>query len=595
MRKTAILILAAALAGCTGQEIRKTGDTSGERTVFLSADGLSDKTKIGRDGLNCEWTADDRLCVWAYPQGSSVPVLNRQVFTVYGSSKSAGVFTSVLDRAMPKGTYDYLSCCPEPFYLDGETASFHLSPVQDGRGDGIIIGRKTSYGALTDADSMLSGEHLNLEMVQKLHLLKFWYPAEEAVKLDGESIQKIEITFPKPVVGTIKASLSACDKAAELSEGENKITINVAGALEPSLSSSDRIFAYAQIAPTQFGEGDRISIKLYTETHVAMMDGISLSGRNFRAGHATPIRLNASVQAEHCKVYFDFSGNNIGEPVKKITIKASGAKWGDNGTDTYVIESAGGIAEGSSYNIEYNFPDAFRTLSGKTATVEFETEHAAMTRTVSIPDLSGVSTTRIALTPGWLLFEDFSTVPQFSSHDEHKTSSAGSKSAYTFLNGWSGGRIGSSAGNSIRTACRRETSVDYHARVDTAPLSGRIRKVCKLKVEFDYGSNNKFEGIPIVTDGNVGQNCYIGYTNSTTAYDSGDESGTFDRNINTFYTKEYTGSWTNTPNHAEYILSGVKAADITRIAIRTEVEHQAGTTNTTAWLYIDNVKVTICQ
>ena len=32
-----------------------------------------------------------------------------------------------------------------------------------------------------------------------------------------------------------------------------------------------------------------------------------------------------------------------------------------------------------------------------------------------------------------------------------------------------------------------------------------------------------------------------------------------------------------------------------RLAWRTEIEHQAGTTNTTAWLYIDNIKVQITQ
>ena len=131
--------------------------------------------------------------------------------------------------------------------------------------------------------------------------------------------------------------------------------------------------------------------------------------------------------------------------------------------------------------------------------------------------------------------------------------------------------------------------------MDSAPLKGTIKKTCNLLVEFSYGSNNKFGGWAIITDGNVGQNCFVGYVTNSKGYKSGDTDGTFDRTNNTFYTKEYTGSWTNTPNDTYYILQNVPATSPVRISWRTEIEHQAGTTNTTCWLYLDNIKVTIAQ
>ncbi|MBQ3658980.1 MAG: hypothetical protein II963_02350, partial [Bacteroidales bacterium] len=154
--------------------------------------------------------------------------------------------------------------------------------------------------------------------------------------------------------------------------------------------------------------------------------------------------------------------------------------------------------------------------------------------------------------------------------------------------------IGASAGQSIRIACRRETSADYHARVDAAPLSGTIKSPVDLSVEFDYGANNQFGGISIITNPDVGQTCYVGYVTSTQGYKSGATDGTFESG-NSFYVKEYSGSYTSTPNTAQYTIHNVPAGGVFRLTIRTEIEHQAGTNNTTAWLYIDNVKIKIAK
>ena len=191
----------------------------------------------------------------------------------------------------------------------------------------------------------------------------------------------------------------------------------------------------------------------------------------------------------------------------------------------------------------------------------------------------------------WLLFEDFSGVESFSSNDNYATSSAGSKSAVSFLDGWTGGRIGASQGECIRIACRRETSSDYNARVDSKPVF-TIKKAVSIDVSFDYGANNKYGGISIITNGDVGQTLHLGYVTSTDAYKSGDDTGVF-QDGNSFYIKEYTGSYTNLPNSITMTIDDFPAGSTNRITWRTIIEHQAGTHNTTAWLYIDNVKVKI--
>ncbi len=181
----------------------------------------------------------------------------------------------------------------------------------------------------------------------------------------------------------------------------------------------------------------------------------------------------------------------------------------------------------------------------------------------------------------------------FSYDDEYTSGfNTGSKNAHSFLDGWTGARIGAQAGQCIRIACRRETSANYSARVDSAPLKGTLKSPVDLSIEFDYGADNKYGGLVIITDPNVGQTCFIGYVTSSGGYKSGDTAGTFE-SVNSFYLKEYTGSYTSTPNKASYTIHNAPAGGIFRLTLRTEIESQAGTTNTTDWLYIDNVKIKI--
>ena len=110
-------------------------------------------------------------------------------------------------------------------------------------------------------------------------------------------------------------------------------------------------------------------------------------------------------------------------------------------------------------------------------------------------------------------------------------------------------------------------------------------------MSFTYGANNQYYGT--ANANNVGQTFYVGYVTSTTGYKSGDTAGTFESD-NSQYIKEYTGSYTSTPNEALYIIHNAPAGGVFRLSIRTEVEHSSSIGgNTTAWLYIDNVTIKI--
>ena len=92
-------------------------------------------------------------------------------------------------------------------------------------------------------------------------------------------------------------------------------------------------------------------------------------------------------------------------------------------------------------------------------------------------------------------------------------------------------------------------------------------------------------------DGDQGQTVKVGYVTTSAALSSGNKEGNFD-SANSFQTNEKTGSWESTPNNSVITLTNVPTG-VVRISWRTTPFHRAGFSNTTCWLYIDNVKVRI--
>lgn len=553
--------------------------------------GVTVRTTAGDDGLSTEWEDGDAVSVWGI-RDNGASVLTAQPFTCYGLIDGAAYFTSTLNAPMPEGEYTYYLAYPAPVSYSGLNAVFRVPAEQDGKsgsGEDIMVSAPVRHGPLLPIDWLaVSHDVASFSMSHLLHRLRFY---TEDPRLDGEQVQRIVATFPRNVAGLVNVDLKNPEVSSISAEGSNVITVNAENPV-PVSGQGSRNYIIASIVPTSFSDGESMQVRLYTETKVADVT-IPLQSRTFVAGHSTPVRIIPQSVGNHCKIYVNVLSNNLGEKVDQITLTApEGCRWGDNTGNTLIVTPEGGIEDKYAFVLEYDDETAFRTMSGKAITATYDSEHVTISENLTIPDLSGKLSTSLSLNVPYLLYEDFSSIPSFSSNDAYGTSSAGSKSAYSFLSGWTGGRVGAEAGKCIRIACRRETSVDYHARVDSAPLRGTLKKLSDLSVEFDYGANNQFGGIPIIVDGNVGQTCYIGYVTSTTGYKSGDTNGTFEDG-NSFYVKEYTGTYDNTPNYDKYVIHNAPSSGTVRISWRTEVEHQAGTTNTTAWLYIDNVKVKI--
>ena len=583
--------LLCAFSSCQKGAVENVGNV-GRHTIGFCTGEASTRTMMNPDGLTASWEKGDRIAVWA-KNSSGEYTLNNTQFSVYGADGARAFFTATIDASMPEDRYTYFAAYPVPESVSLTKATFTIPSVQDGKVSGgadIMIANPLLHGPLDEVQELSDYTKLGMSMEHILHQFRLYLPEGED-KLGGEAIVKMVLTFPKPVAGKLVADFTDTEAAAEFSGEEKSITLKLSEPLVNS-TSSERKYAMAAFFPSSFEASESINIKIYTETKIANAYPVNLEGRTFAAGHSTPVRLRISDIREYGRLRFTVSSNNLGENANAVRLTApQGCTWGD-GSTIYEYRPGHEITTGETFEIPFENLDTFRTFSGKDVTVTFDTEHVDATQTVRVPDLTTLNFAEISAGLPYLLYEDFSGVESFNSGDNYAMSNAGSKSPKSFLNGWTGGRVGAEAGMCIRIACRRETSIGYDARVDSAPIIS-LKKSTDIKVSYDYGVNNKYGGIAIITDGNVGQNVYIGYVTDTKGYSSGDDSGTFESD-NTFYAKEYTGSYTSTPNSDTRIIHSAPTG-VLRITWRSAAEYQAGTTNTTCWLYLDNIKVQIAK
>ena len=594
MKRLGYIIAAGLLctfSSCQKGAVENVGNV-GRHTIGFCTGEASTRTMMNPDGLTASWEKGDRIAVWA-KNSSGEYTLNNTQFSVYGADGARAFFTATIDASMPEDRYTYFAAYPVPESVSLTKATFTIPSVQDGKVSGgadIMIANPLLHGPLEEVKELSDYTRLGMSMEHLLHQFRLYLPEGED-KLGGEAIVKMVLTFPKPVAGKLVADFTDTEAAAEFSGEEKSITLKLSEPLVNS-TSSERKYAMAAFFPSSFEASESINIKIYTETKIANAYPVNLEGRTFAAGHSTPVRLRISDIREYGRLRFTVSSNNLGENANAVRLTApQGCTWGD-GSTIYEYRPGHEITTGETFEIPFENLDTFRTFSGKDVTVTFDTEHVDATQTVRVPDLTTLNFAEISAGLPYLLYEDFSGVESFNSGDNYAMSNAGSKSPKSFLNGWTGGRVGAEAGMCIRIACRRETSKGYDARVDSAPIIS-LKKSTDIKVSYDYGVNNKYGGIAIITDGNVGQNVYIGYVTDTKGYSSGDDSGTFESD-NTFYAKEYTGSYTSTPNSDTRIIHSAPTG-VLRITWRSAAEYQAGTTNTTCWLYLDNIKVQIAK
>ena len=478
------------------------GESSPLKVGFYAGGGATRTTMLS-NGLSAEWVADDEIALWA-KNSSGDYTLSKQVFKTYGIDSKRGFFTSTLSSGMSdEGKYTYYCCYPVPVSVDDSMiATFNIPAEQDGKatsGADIMIATPVEHGALTGIPDPEDHSGLSMTMNRMMHQFRFYIPSDNTA-IGNEKITKLVLTFPRDIVGKVALDLANPGTTYGLTEGSGskKIVMNLT---EPLTISGN--YACMVMNPTDFEAGEAVQVKAYTETMIAQVDPIDLRGRDFQAGHSTPVKLKVNAITDYpYSISFKVAANNLGEKPNSITLTApSGCVWEGYDSNEFTYAPGREIEVEETFTIRFENEAAYRKFSGQSISVVYDSENTLTSQTVKVGDLSSVNSTTVSLTVPYLFFEDFSGIPDFSDgHDNPKVGTASdtykgiSELSGNGLSGWYGTRIGGQAGTAVRICCRYEHVIAagayYKGRIYTPFLSNiKDGKDVNISVSFRYGGN----------------------------------------------------------------------------------------------------------
>lgn len=581
MRSIYILCLSVCsliLNACSKEYVSTVSDNGKVQVSIGQSLKINARTSIADDGTTAVWSGGDKIAVWAAVSDGTY-ALEGEVFTMwhYNDALSSAIFTATI-TPMPEGVYTYYATYPEPKSTDGTTAVYELPQTQSaGKFNGgcdIMVARPVeNAGALTDAKV----NEMNFSFSHKMHTLKVNIP--RGGNMLGMPITRIEFTFPTNVAGDVRVDITDPLAPAVLTNGSNKLILEIPEGADEGDS------VWGMIFPTDIS--GEITYTAYSDGYASLPRTITVA-KNAEAAHITPMSLVIPELYRLTEISLSIGENNLGEDVQSVSI------LNENGN---VMKTLPANAE-NEYILSYEGEFNAAQFSGKQFTARFESEHAIVEQQFTMPTITPYIKNIVEkpIDVPYLFSEDFSGINDISSNDEfpgERGTLSFERDAVSFLSGWSGARIGAQAGTSIRIAARRETSLRYYARVDSAPLANiKAGASVKVEVTFDYGMGRQEGSLAsIISKPQLGQTCYLGSSTDASAQKSESSTGTFTDEI---YINEVSGSYDYIP-HTDGRFEITAAQNNTRIVWRNRSDSNSGLTNGTFWFYIDNVKVKIVK
>lgn len=603
-------------------------------TADLAADPVAPDTRtelgdVGNGSSGSEqsifWSVGDKLKLWAKPTETNASyVMSGTTFTMatYNADFDNADFMATLSSPMAKNTYNYYGVYPEPAEIfDTTNVSYTIPVSQNGAYNptldvmtAVTSGRELAHR--TDMHPTIgTTEEPRLSFSHLFHLIRIHIPS--GGNSLGSPIKRLILIFPDVAVGKVSFNVAQLGDSnfditkqeyASWTETSNRIVIDLPD--EQTLDANGR-YVWLHVKPG--AQSGQLRMRVCSENGVISQEASAPIDKTMQPQHITPISLTVPQSDESANIEVSFScpdnsdyPNFLGEAASTMYVKS----WPNTVTPIKsqgtTISGTNGVFKAKFYYLNNNEYQFNTTSNGATMSASFASAHANVSHNVFdgivIPNFSTSTTSYYALP--YLFFEDFASVGDISSNDAYDSGSVGaSKNAVSFLSGWTGARIGASAGKSIRIASRRETSADYPARVDSAPLS-RITSSTDIAITYNYGMDRMEGGLGELP--NLGQTVLPGYVTSNEAYKSGESIyvwlafygyqnfSAIDGNFaegDRFEVNETGGSYDYTPHLDSYKLSG--RGSNTRLTWANVNKHEAGTTNGTFWLYIDNVRVSV--
>lgn len=542
------------------------------------------RTQLGEDGVSVKWASDDQIALWAVNSRSET-VFSKQAFKLYhyNTDYNTAKFRGDIPQ-MPADTYTYYAVSPVPSESDGTQATYLIPDVQDGGFNGdwdVMVADPVKAPALEKNDT---GETVQFQFRHKVHVLKIRIPKNDL----GEKVSEITLAFPQPVTGRMTVDAADPDAAPTLTDGNNTLTLR----FDTPKGAGDVVFAV--IAPVELTAEQPVTITAICEAGES--EPRDIPGKHFSEGHTTPIAYHIpTIGRYYTRLNFSLPADKgmatLGEAVGKITLTAPEGSLFDNGTNICQFTPD---AEGK-YTMVLK-PSWTDNLSGKAVTVQYESESAVVSNTLTMPQITEFGNNDITFSVPYLLAEDFSKVSGFSNHDNAATGGT-VIDTYTDaiwldqynLTGWSGTRCGAETGNAFRICVRTENAwvanPRYHGRLDTCPLGIKEGKSAKIKVSFDYS-------ISITWTKHTPQLAY-GYHTIDGLINSTSNSSTALKNPVKDKVTGSGGSYSNISNNASYTIDQCTNAHRLAWDIYSTGTGFSTIGNSNGYCYLDNIKVSI--
>lgn len=515
------ILIAFLLISCIREDVT-IDNHSGPVTVgFVAGGAPKTRTTIDDNGISTSWSPEDKVALWAVNESSQSFALNNQKFDIYfRHPASKGYFTSTLNAAMDDGSYTYYATYPTPTNVNGTTATFNLPDVQDGQmsgGAAIMVAEpqtgKAELTALTDtnASDEIFNDGLHLNMHHKMHALRMFIPhipTKENYGFGEDKVERIDVTLPWNIAGTITTDISDNEAGVTLSgNGSRKITLNLKNPIGATTANGDTYdydYAFASIIPAPAGDASiyngELVAEVFTSTRAAKTT-ISLanlsSSHTFAAGRITPVVLNCSEVVNRHAIRLTWQGNNLGEDVNTIYF------YDATGAEIYRINDVASFVATGIHDIDYTFNKdkvaILSSLAGQTLTVKYESDNAIVSNTITMPATLATEEKchEVGITVPYLFFEDFTSIHTNFEFDDERVASLMSADGHLLNNymnvaGWNGAHIKGVAGQSVRVNVRHQSTLGVtrsNGRLDTPAISTlKSGANVALKVTFDMGA-----------------------------------------------------------------------------------------------------------
>lgn len=475
------------------------------------------RTALENDGRSVRWAAGDKLALWAVDAAGTAQLAAHEfVLWHYNDEYDDAKFTAQIAE-MPEGAYTYCAVSPVPDAVAGTRASFDIPSVQDGTFRGahdIMVAAPVAGGALQPGDN--SGA-VTLAFTHKMHLLRIEIPVNKM----NLPITRLTLAFPVDVTGRLTVDAADPEAAPELTGGDNVLTLSFA---EPK-DAGDVV--YAMIAPTALTAADDVVIKAYTDSKESFP--AVMHGKDYQAGHTTPIRLTIPEMYRVTRIFFSLAGrggatdlaedladgygcSTLGEPVRSFTLTGPAGVDLGNGTNTRTFA----VNEENLYEIFYE-GEFTQHLAGD-YTVAFDSDNALVSGTFRMNQpTADISNDPVSLSVPYLLEENFSGAGGFSG-PELTGNVAGNELSGSGLPGWyAGARSTGIAGKCVNLQSYSNIGGPYHSRLDSRPLGGiKSGKTVSVRIVFNADwKKNVSATMELIVGRTSGHNLDSGIDNST--------------------------------------------------------------------------------